>query len=159
LRKGVADLHRRAEVSQRANNSYLDALAVVKDDTPCAVVLDAVSRPVSYHGRRVRALRIGDANDLALLKAVSRGEFAISGFRNRDLQTILHPTKLKRSEADARRLSARVSRLLRILRAHGVIRKVPHSHRYRLTDGGRRLTAALFAMRSASIKSLLNEAA
>jgi hypothetical protein len=29
MRKGVADLHRRAELSQRSNDRYLDALAVV----------------------------------------------------------------------------------------------------------------------------------
>jgi len=36
LRKGVADLHRRAAVSQRSNERYLEALAVVDDTTPCS---------------------------------------------------------------------------------------------------------------------------
>ena len=54
LRKGVADLHRRAELSQRANTAYLDALAAVNDDTPLSTVLDAVSRHTTWRGRRVR---------------------------------------------------------------------------------------------------------
>jgi hypothetical protein len=91
LRKGVADLHRRAELSQRANERSLDALSVVDDTTPLHRLLDQVSHPTSYRGRRVRALRIGDAHDLALLQAVSRGEFATAGFRNRDLRRLLHP--------------------------------------------------------------------
>jgi hypothetical protein len=38
MRKGIADLHRRAEVSQAANERYLDALAVVDDDTTLAQI-------------------------------------------------------------------------------------------------------------------------
>ena len=55
LRKGVADLHRRAQISQRSNEAYLDALAAVDDTTPCARLFDAVSRPVIDRKRRVRA--------------------------------------------------------------------------------------------------------
>jgi hypothetical protein len=47
LRKGVADLHRRAEVSQRSNERYLDALAAADDTTPLHRLLDAVSKPAT----------------------------------------------------------------------------------------------------------------
>jgi hypothetical protein len=107
----------------------------------------------------VRALRTGDPHDLALLKAISRGEFATAGWRNRDLRPLLYPTTKSRSQVEERRLSAKVSRLLRLLRAHGLIRKVQKSHRYRLTTKGQLLTAALFAARQASIKQLLAQAA
>lgn len=157
LRKGVADLHRRARVSQRSNERYLDALAVVDDTTPCSRLFDAVSRPVIDDGRRFRALRLGDAEDLAILEAISRGEFATAGFRNRDLRGLLHaPPKTK---DDDRRLSGKVSRQLRLLRAHGIIRKIPKTHRYQLTERGRLLTAALRATRDANLKQLLREAA
>jgi len=46
LRKGVADLHRRAEVSHRSNERYLDALSAVDDTTPCSRLFDTVARPV-----------------------------------------------------------------------------------------------------------------
>src|SRR5215510_12899594 len=59
LRKGIADLHRRAEVSHAANARYLDALAHVDDETTLADIYDQVSRPVLWHGRRGRALDIG----------------------------------------------------------------------------------------------------
>jgi hypothetical protein len=159
LRKGVADLHRRAELSQRANGTYLDTLAAINDDTPLSTVLDAVSRHAAWRGRRVRALRIGDPADVALLEAISRGEFAIAGLRNRDLRRLLFPGKPNASHLDTRRLSARVSRLLRMLRAHGVIHKIQRSHRYKLSPKGRTLTAALFAARSATIKQLIAQAA
>jgi len=157
LRKGVADLHRRAEVSQRANERYLDALAVVEDTTPCSLLLDSVALPVVDGGRRFRALHVGSPDDVALLETVARGEFAISGFRNRDLRGLLYGSP--KSEADERRLSGKVSRQLRLLRAHGIIRKIPKTHRYQLTDRGHLLAAVLRATRDADIKQLLTKAA
>jgi hypothetical protein len=159
LRKGVADLHRRAQVSQQSNDAYLDALAAVDDDTPCAHLFDAVSRPVADRGRRFRALRLNDRDDVALLEAIARGEFATTGFRNRDLRRLLHPTQIHASPREQRRLSAKTSRRIRLLRAHGIIRKVPKTHRYRLTTRGSQLTAALFATRTASTKQILAMAA
>lgn len=159
LRKGVADLHRRAQLSQRSNDAYLDALAAVDDTTPCAKLFDAVSRAVSEGNRRIRALRLGDPHDLALLEAVSRGEFATAGFRNRDIRSLIHRTPANLSPRDLRRASAKTSRRLRLLRAHGVIKKIPKTHRYRLTPSGQLLTAALFAARRANIKQLLATAA
>jgi hypothetical protein len=155
LRKGVADLHRRAELSQRSNERYLDALAAVDDTRPCSDVFDAVSRPVVDDRRRFRAIRIGDPDDLALLHAICRGEFATSGFRNRDLRLLLHPSSASAAPQDRRRLSAKVSRRLRLLRAHGLIKKVPKTHRYQLTERGRLLTAALRATRDANVHQLL----
>jgi hypothetical protein len=159
LRKGVADLHRRAQLSQRSNDAYLDALAAADDTTPCSQIFDVVSRRVVYRGRRVRALRLGDREDVALLEAISRGEFATAGLRNRDIRPLLHPLPKKAPRRDLRRVSAKTGRQLRLLRAHGIIRKVPKTHRYRLTKRGKFLTAALFATRNASIKLLLSNAA
>lgn len=159
LRKSVADLHRQAQVSQRANEQYLDALAVVDDTTACSEIFDAVSRRVSWSGRPVRAMRLSDPDELALLQAINRGEFILSGFRNRDIRLLLHPASDKVSRDERRRLSARVGRLLRLLRAHGIIRKVPKTHRYRTTPRGQLLTTALFATRAASVQQLLAKAA
>jgi hypothetical protein len=159
LRKGVADLHRRAEVSQRSNERYFDALAVVEEPTPCSRVFDTVARPVFDGAKRFRALRIGDPTDLALLGAITRGEFATAGFRNRDIRQHLYPDSSRASPDEQRRLSAKVSRQLRLLRAHGLIKKIPKTHRYQLTDRGRLLTAALHATREASITQLLRQAA
>jgi hypothetical protein len=159
LRTGVADLHRRADVSQRSNERYLDALALVDDDTPIAQIFDQVSQPALYKDKRVRALRVGDHDDLALLAAVARGEFNTAGFRNRDLRLLLRPDSATASPDDTRKISARVGRQLRLLRAHGLIQKIPKTHRYKLTPKGAKLAAALLATRGATLKQLLREAA
>jgi len=160
LRKGVADLHRRAEVSNRSNTVYLNALAAVEDTTPCSKLFDAVSHPiVNSAARRVRALRLNDPAELALLETICRGEFSTSGFRNRDIRNRLYPPALLADPAECRRLSARTGRLLRILRAHGLIYKIQNTTRYRLSARGDLLTAALFATRNADIRQLLRTAA
>lgn len=159
LRKGIADLQRRAHLSQRSNDTYLDALAATEDTTPCSKLFDAVSRPVIAGDRRVRALRLTDPDDVALLDAASRGEFAPAGFRNRDIRRLLHPSSLQAPKREQRRVAAKITRQLRLLRAHGIIRKVQKTHRYRLTERGVVLTAALWATRNANIKQLLAQAA
>lgn len=159
LRKGVADLNRRAELSQRSNERYLDALAAVDDPSPCARIFDVVSRPVIDDGRRFRALRIGDPDDLALLQAISRGEFATAGFRNRDIRYLLDPTSRHATPEVNRRVAAKITRRFRLLRAHGIIRKIPKTNRYTLTSRGQLLTAALFATRDANVRQMLDAAA
>jgi hypothetical protein len=159
MRKGVADLPRRAQVSQRANETYLEALTAVTDPTPLSEILDPVARPTNYRGRRRRALRVGDPTDLALLEAVSRGEFATAGFQNKDLRRHLSPVRVDATPEERRRVCSRISRLLALLRAHRLITKIPKSHRYRLTQRGQLLTAALFAARAASVDELIAKAA
>jgi hypothetical protein len=57
------------------------------------------------------------------------------------------------------RFSASISRKLRLLRAHGLIKKVPKTHRYLLTDNGHLLAVAVFATRNSDLNQLLSKAA
>ena len=147
MRRGIADLHRRAEVSRKSAERYLDAFASVDEDTTLDELIRRLGLPKKWRGRRVRALR-PFADDRPLLEAVNRGEFALNGFRNRHLQAIFFPRAAK-SPQEARRRSGWVSRKLRLLRAHGLIKKITGTHRYQLTVSGRKaITAILTALRS-----------
>ena len=147
MRRGIADLHRRAELSRKSTERYLVAFASVEDDTTLEHLIRRLGQPRQWRGRRVRALR-PFADDAALLEAISRGEFAINGFRNRNLQAIFFP-RAANSPKERRRRSGWVSRKLRLLRAHGLIKKITGTHRYQLTVSGRKaITAILTALRS-----------
>jgi hypothetical protein len=154
LRKGVADVQRRAEVSQAANERYLESLAAADEKRTLAELTEPLCQRVKYGGRSVRGLQPFSPEDAALLTAVQRGEFALNGFRNRDLQPLLYARE-PRDEAERRRRSAVVTRQLRMLRAHGIIRKVPKTHRYQLTDTGRIAITALVAARQANPQQLI----
>jgi hypothetical protein len=154
LRKGVADLPRRADVSQAANERYLEELTPVESKTPVGDLVADVCRRVHWKGRPVRALNPLAAADACLLKAVMHGEFAINGFRNRDLRPLLFGAKTT-DAAERKRQSAAVTRQLRLLRAHALIQKVAHTHRYVLSDHGRQVITALLALRQADTGQLL----
>ncbi|MGD0461261.1 MAG: hypothetical protein ABSB74_02115 [Tepidisphaeraceae bacterium] len=157
MRKGVADIKRRAQVSQASNRRYLEALAAVNTPTPLKTLTDQLSRTVHWKGKSVRGLNLLGEADAALCAAVGRGEFLINGFRNRDLQELLFAAPAK-EEFERRRRSGQVTRKLRMLRAHGVIQKVPHTHRYVVSEKGRKVIAALQAVREADIQKLTRAA-
>ena len=158
LRKGVADLHRRAELGQKINDKYAAALATVEDSAPLGELTGDLGKPVKWKGRSARALNPLAPDDLALLQAVNHGEFIVNGFRNRDLRSILFGDAEASTPADAKRQAAKVTRLLRLLRAHSLIAKIPKTHRYQVTPAGRSKVSALLAARNADTKKLLQAA-
>ena len=158
MRKGIADLHRRTEVSRAANDRYLQALASVENATSLGQLTARLCRPTKRNGRRVRALNPHAPADATLLEVMSRGEFTINGFRNRDLRRRMF-TNTSASKPEQRRQAAAVSRKLTLLRAHHLIRKVPNTHRYHLTDAGRIAVTAMVTVRSISTQQLTNLAA
>ena len=157
MRRGVADLHRRATVSHAANERYLDALAQVDAEKPLGALVDGLCCPIQWKGKRVRALHPW-GKDAAWLEVIGRGEFALNGFRNRDLRRHLFAFESPNPET-TRRHSGQVTRRIRLLRAHGLIKKVPRTHRYLLTDKGRTAIVALSVARNASPRQLAELAA
>jgi hypothetical protein len=157
LRRGVADLYRRAQISRAANHRYLTALAAASITTPLAQEAVKVCRPVRREKRRHRALNPFEAADAQLLAAVNRGEWALKGFRNRDIRALLfgqtNDKKQQRSQA------AKVSRRLALLHAHGLITKVSRTYRWQISKKGYRVLTALLAARQADIDKLIRLAA
>jgi len=152
LRKSVADLSRRTELSQKSNVRYLESLSAFDSEIPLKKLTDKICRSVQVGPRRHRGLRPFDPGDAALLQVITRGEFTVSGFRNRDIRLALEGEM--EDADDRRRASSRTSRKLALLRAHGLIKKIPHTHRYELTTDGRITVTALLAARNATPKHL-----
>jgi hypothetical protein len=153
LRKGVADARRRAQICQAVNDRYLEALASLDSGVPVKELVGSVCRSKRWKKGKVRALHPWSSPDQELLAAVSRGEFVLQGFRNRDLVAYLAGTLSSQGE-ERRRVSARVTRLLRVLRAHGIIRKIPGTHYYRLTSKGRQISTAILRYQSTTLQQL-----
>ena len=106
----------------------------------------------------MRALSPFAPDDRQLLHAISRGEFTLNGIRNRDLQRLCFPQP-PATPTEARRRSAWASRKLRLLRAHGLIYKIGHTHRYQLTKSGRIATTAILTALRSTIRQLTAAAA
>jgi hypothetical protein len=171
MRKGVADLHRRAQVSQAANDRFATAQAAAlnEDPLPLKAVAKAVCKRVVRPGRpkrdgsytrprSFRGLNPLSSDDIQLLAIVAQPKFVISDLRNEDLRRELYgedPADAK----EKRRRSAKVGRKLAMLRAHGILEKVPKGHRYRITSQGRHVLTALLVAANATTKELLKLAA
>jgi hypothetical protein len=161
LRSGVADVHRRSEVSQAANQRYLEGLAAVVHTEPLQALTEGLGERVrepGAKGRRLRGLNLLGAADGALLAAIGRPEHVVNGFRNRDVSEALYGEP-SRDATERRRRSARVTRLLRLLRGHRLIRKVAKAHRYQVTETGRAVVTAVLAARNVSTEKLVSLAA
>ena len=158
MRKGIADLSRRADVSQAANTRYLKALASVDDPTPLGRLTTRLAQPVLCKARRVRPLNPHAPADARLLETLSRGEFTLNGFRNRDLRVLLF-ADAQAPQPDQQRHAAAVSRQLAMLRAHGLVKKVHGTHRYHLTTRGRVIITALVSLRNVGTDTLTKLAA
>lgn len=157
LRQGVADIALRAQVSQQINDRFLDNLAATQCEKPVRDLLDEVVVPLKKDGRRVRALE-PTGKDRALLQAISDPVFCVNALSNKVLRENLRD-KTGYTGRTTKQLSAKISRQLRLLRDHGIIRKLPNRRKYVLTKKGVELTAALNALLAASTAKLMDKAA
>jgi hypothetical protein len=150
MRKSVVDIPRLVELSQGANNRYLEALALVLPAELVHRLLDPVSRRVRVKERPYRALRPVSAEDAAVFAVLLNGAFHIGGFRNDQLRAALYPDAT--DALSQRQASGRVTRHLALWRAHGLIRKVPHTRQYRVTVRGTQIMTTALHLRQLDLR-------
>jgi hypothetical protein len=157
MRKGVADTAARFTVSKGVVNRLTEHMSAVESKERLGGLLASLTLPVISRAKRFRAL---DAlgKDREVLCAASDPACDVCAITNKALQKALEGTPWARGMS-GKRLSGRISRHLRLLREHGLIRKLPSQRRYTLTDKGRRLAAAVDSAMAASVVDLLRLAA
>jgi hypothetical protein len=141
MAKRITNLYRYAQVCLSANTQYIAALAVIDDPTAAYNSLYRVCKPVHTENRNARALNLLNADDNAICCAAIRGENTLQGFRLGDVAEYL---RIAQSSDPKERIRqrARLGRRLKLLHAHGLIRKIPHSRRYRATQLGMQIMGA-----------------
>jgi hypothetical protein len=130
------------KIGFQANRRLLHVQTISHD---CAIGEDAfqqVNGPVVVDGQRASALRFADVAVQALLSALLVFRLLPRGFSNRELREHWAPLVGKTAQHIT---PGQMTYHLRRLRLHGLIERVPHSHRYRVTDQGWR--QALFCTR------------
>ena len=94
---------------------------------------EQLQQPIVLGDRRVSALRFGDPRVHALLQAISRFSLVPEGFQNRDLRPLVAALLGRQLDAYSR---GAMTYDLRRLRLHGLIQRLPRSHRYIVTLDG-----------------------
>jgi hypothetical protein len=146
VRKSIYSLPTLRELMGAANSRYLAFLAAIEDPRPGLRALDKLSRPVHEGDRSYRGFNLFHGDDLSLFQAILRGEFTISGFQAHHLRPHLPALA-----------GARLSRALKRLRTHGLIKKVGHRYKYYLTVLGRTVATAALKLRELVIIPALNQ--
>jgi len=110
---------------------YLSHDCLIGDDH-----LDTITQPIVVDTQRAAGLRFGDRRVLALMQSLCLFALSPAGFRHRDVRT--HLAQLRGGDP-ATYGAGQTTYDLRRLRLHGLIERVPRSHRYRITDLGARM--------------------
>jgi hypothetical protein len=142
INKGLNNLPALREVGFTANRRLLRVQRISHDPITGAAAFTTVNHPVDVDGQHAAALRFGDPRSQALLATLLTFRLHPNGFTNHDLRT--HLAGLLGADPDTWP-TGRATYDLRRLRLHGLIQRIPHTHRYQVTDTG--LNHALFLTR------------
>ena len=141
--KGVGNLHHYQRHALACNRRYLEALAPVDDPTPGYDDLKILTEPKREQGRSTAGFNPAREEDARLFAAVLAGDHIGKGFRNQDIRIALfgHGKDGKRRQ----RHSAAIGRILNRLHVRGLVKKVPRTRLWRVTERGRRILADTLA--------------
>jgi DNA-binding PadR family transcriptional regulator len=128
------------EVGFRANRRLLDVQRISHDCSIGEDAFHAIQQPRVIAEQRTSALRFEDRRIQALFHALVLFRLLPDGFSNADLRARLEQLIGRPLKPGA------VTYDLRRLRLHGLIQRIPKTHRYQVTDRG--LRYALFFTRS-----------
>jgi hypothetical protein len=144
MNKGVSNLYRYHEVALAANERYLDALSVV--DNPAATYrhVQELTEPIVVSGRSHRGFNPASRSDVKLFSAVLDGNHLVRGYRNADIREALFGQN--EDDAERRRQSHAVGRLLKRLHARGLIAKVPNTRRWLVTQKGHQVLGVIIQL-------------
>jgi hypothetical protein len=131
MKKSIYSLPALREVLQATNRRYLEFLSTLDDPTAGIDRLHKISEPVRENERSYPGLNFFSAQDQTLIETLARGEFNLRGLQNKSLRVHL-----------GKKTSGQVSRLLKRLRLHGLVKKVGHTYRYYLTLLGKQVIAS-----------------
>ena len=145
-------------VRRRVRRNGRDAMAWVPLRKSVTMLDALTANAPTKDGRTVRAFNPLSRNERLLFEVLLVGEHALHGFTNRDVRQHLARTPYPLA-SQAEKQPGQVTRLFRRLHAHGLIAKIPHSRRWRVSFSGRRTMATAIKLREVAYPSLFATAA
>ena len=131
MKKNIYSLAPLRKILQAANHRYLTFISEFDDRNSGNRNISKLSKPVMKNNRNYKGFNFFDHDDLQLLLTIARGEFNISGFQNKNIRKFM-----------STKSSGQVSRLMKRLHVHGLIKKIKNSYKYYLTNLGKRVISA-----------------
>lgn len=128
MKKSIYSLAPLRDLLLAANRRYLEFISAIEDDKAGSDKLNKISQPIEENDRNYRGFNFFDPEDEELFQSLGSGEFNISGFQNKDLR--------RRMKA---KNTGQISRLMKRLRTHGLIKKIGRTYKYYLTAVGKQV--------------------
>lgn len=141
--KRLHNLPKLRQIGFQANRRLLDVERVSHDCILAEETFRALNSPVEVNGQRASALRFADPKVQALWHALVLFRVQTGDFRHADLR---RQWAALTGRAENQISQGAMTYQLRRLRLHGLIERVPNTHRYRVTMMG--LRTALFCTRT-----------
>ena len=129
MKKNIYSLFPLAGLLKASNRRYLEFISSFDDPTKGVKNLAKVTRNVEVANRNYKGLNFFSNEDLDLLNVLAKGEYNIYGLRNQLIRQHLPWS------------TGKVSRMLKRLRVHGLIKKVGGAYKYYLTKLGKQVIA------------------
>lgn len=136
--KSISNLYRYAEIARAANKRFLNSMCSILPVRSIEKEINSICGKKVVRGRSYTGYNVWSPETFQLFETISDGKYLIRGFTNQEIRR-----SIIRSGADTAEERGRMSRALAKLHAHGLIRKIPHSRRYLVSDKGRRVMGAL----------------
>jgi len=136
MRKTIYSLAPLRALLVAANRRYLAFLSDLSDPSAGVQHVERLAEPLRHDERSYRGFNLFSAEDLALFTALARGEWQISGFRNSSLRRVLPYYS-----------APQLSRVLKRLHVHGLIKKIGHTYKYYLTHAGQQVIVTALKLR------------
>jgi hypothetical protein len=137
MKKTIHSLPALREVLSASNQRYLKFISSIATPQVGVKQLHRLAETKTEDQHRHKGFNLFSEEDTFLFRTLLQGEFCISGFTNKQLRTQYLSNKS----------ASQVTRLLKRLRVHGVIKKVGKRYKYYLTDFGRQTAAMALKLR------------
>jgi hypothetical protein len=150
--RGLRNLERLKTIGRNINHRLLSLERAAHNCALTANTVERVVLPTVENGQRAPGIRWGDPRAMAIFSALAGFAFAPEGFTNRTLRprvAALHDAGPNGYTPD------RMSYDLRRLRLKHIVRRIPHSNRYVLTDMGRRISLHFSKVHSRVLRPIL----
>ncbi len=125
LKKGIYSLGMLKDILNSANKRYLEFISAFDINETGIKRLKKISTSKKENNRNYKGFNFFEPKDINLILLILRGKFNISGFQNKDLQKLLGLN------------SGQISRLLKRLRVHGIIKRVKNTYKYYINKLGK----------------------
>lgn len=125
LKKNIYSLSFLTDNLKASNKRYLEFISAFDNKQVGRKRLEKITSSKIDNNRNYKGFNFFSNEDLSVLTSIARGEFNINGLRNKNLQKLLGFT------------GSKISRLIKRLKVHGLIKKTANSYKYYMTKIGK----------------------